>query len=96
MEQMIANGIERNLLREVRNARPEECKAIIAALCAMEGRKDAAGRPTPLGYLAASLIEELAINGIAKMKFGKADCVELRRDRSSTVGTDAPEEVTQR
>lgn len=66
---MKANGIERDFLREVREARPEDCKAIIEAVQALDGRED--GELTPLGMLAAAIVEELTINGIMKRKYGK-------------------------
>ena len=68
---MKANGIERDFLREVREARPEDCKAIIEAMQALDGREDEDGELTPLGMLAAAIVEELAINGIMKRKYGK-------------------------
>ncbi len=68
---MKANGIERDFLREVREARPEDCKAIIEAVRSLEGREDEAGELTPLGMLAAAIVEELTINGIMKRKYGK-------------------------
>ena len=36
---MKANGIERDFLKEVREARPEDCKTIIEALYALDGRE---------------------------------------------------------
>lgn len=71
---METNGIERDFLKEVREARPEDCKTIIAAFYALEGRKDRSGKLTPLGMLAGAVIEELAINGFMKMKYGKEGC----------------------
>lgn len=68
---MKANGIERDFLREVREARPEDCKAIIEAVQALDGREDEDGELTPLGMLAAAIVEELTINGIMKRKYGK-------------------------
>ena len=68
---MKANGIERDFLREVREARPEDCKAIIEAVQALDGREDKDGELTPLGMLAAAIVEELTINGIIKRKYGK-------------------------
>ena len=68
---MKANGIERDFLKEVREARPEDCKAIIEAVRSLEGRKDEAGELTPLGMLAAAIMEELTINGILKRKYGE-------------------------
>lgn len=67
---MKTNGIEKDFLKEVREARPEDCKAIIAALYSLEGREDEAGELTPLGFLAGAVIEELALNGLMKMKYG--------------------------
>ena len=66
---MEANGIEQDFLKEVREARPEDCKAIIAALYALEGRKDTDGELTSLGMLTGAVIEELTINGIMKRKY---------------------------
>lgn len=74
---MKANGIERDFLREVREARPEDCKTIIAALYSLEGLKDETGELTPLGFLAGAVIEELAINGYMKMKYGKEACSDV-------------------
>lgn len=68
---MKANGIERDFLKEVREARPEDCKAIIEAVRSLEGREDEAGELTPLGMLAAAIVEELTINGIMKRKSGE-------------------------
>ena len=68
---MKANGIERDFLKEVRDARPEDCKAIIEAVRSLEGREDEAGELTPLGMLAAAIVEELTINGVMKKKYGK-------------------------
>ena len=70
---MKANGIERDFLKEVREARPEDCKTIIKALYALEGREDEAGKLTPLGMLTGAIVEELIVNGIAKRKNGEAD-----------------------
>lgn len=68
---MKANGIERDFLREVREARPEDCKVIIEAVQALDGREDEDGELTPLGMLAAAIVEELTTNGIMKRKYGK-------------------------
>ena len=68
---MKANGIERDFLKEVREARPEDCKAIIEAVRSLEGREDEAGELTPLGMLAAAIVEELTINGIMKRKYDR-------------------------
>lgn len=68
---MKANGIERDFLKEVREARPEDCKTIIEALHALEGREDEAGELTPLGFLVGAVVEELTINGIMKRKYGE-------------------------
>ena len=74
---MKANGIERDFLKEVREARPEDCKTIIAALYSLEGRKDTDGELTSLGMLTGAVIEELAINGYMKMKYGKEGCADV-------------------
>ena len=55
----------------MREARPEDCKAIIEAVRSLEGREDEAGELTPLGMLAAAIVEELTINGIMKRKYGE-------------------------
>ena len=72
---MKANGIERDFLKEVREARPEDCQTIINVLRAevftMDGYKDEAGELTPLGMLAAAIVEELTINGVMKRKYGE-------------------------
>ena len=68
---MKTNGIEKDFLKEVREAHPEDCKAIIAALYSLEGREDEAGELTPLGVLVGAVVEELTINGIMKRKYGK-------------------------
>lgn len=65
------NGIERDFLKEVREARPEECKAIVEALHALGGRENEHGELTPLGMLAAAIAEELVTNGILKRKYEK-------------------------
>ena len=66
---MKANGIERDFLKEVRDARPEDCKVIIEALHALDGREDEAGELTSLGFLVGAVVEELTINGIMKRKY---------------------------
>lgn len=66
---MKANGIERDFLKEVRDARPEDCKVIIEALHVLDGREDEAGELTPLGFLVGAVVEELTINGIMKRKY---------------------------
>lgn len=72
---MKANGIEQDFLKEVREARPEDCQTIINVLRAevftMDGYKDEAGELTPLGMLAAAIVEELTINGVMKRKYGE-------------------------
>lgn len=70
---MKINGIEQDFLKEVREARPEDCKTIIKALYALEGREGEDGKLTPLGMLAGAIVEELIVNGIAKRKNGEAD-----------------------
>ena len=62
---MKANGIERDFLKEVREARPEDCKAIIAALYALEGRKDTDGELTSLGSI-------IPFHTIRRLKAGRA------------------------
>lgn len=66
---MKANGIEQDFLREVREARPEDCKVIVEALHTLEGRKDEKGELTSLGMLTYAVMEELVINGIMKRKY---------------------------
>lgn len=66
---MNANGIERDFLKEVREANPEDCKTIVAALLNLEGREDAEGELTPLGELVAGIIEELTVNGVWKRNY---------------------------
>ena len=66
---MEANGIEQDFLKEVREARPEDCKVIIEALHALNGREDEDGELTPLGFLVGVVVEELAMNGIMKRKY---------------------------
>lgn len=68
---MKISGIEEDFLREVRNARPEDCKVIIAALNALDGREGEDGELTPLGFLVGAVIEELFVNGIMKQKYEK-------------------------
>lgn len=68
---MKANGIERDFLKEVREARPEDCMTIIAALRSLDGREDEEGKLTPLGMLAWAISEELTINGVMKRQYGK-------------------------
>ena len=68
---MEANGIEQDFLKEVREARPEDCKAIIEAVRSPEGREDEAGELTPLGFLVGAVVEELTINGVMKKTYGK-------------------------
>ena len=66
---MEANGIEQDFLKEVREARPEDCKVIIEALHALNGREDEDGELTPLGFLVGAVVEELTMNGIMKCKY---------------------------
>jgi len=66
---MEANGIEQDFLKEVREARPEDCKVIIEALHALNGREDEDGELTPLGFLVGAVVEELTMNGIMKRKY---------------------------
>lgn len=68
---MKLNGIEIDFLKEVREARPQDCETVIKALYALEGRKEKDGELTPLGMLTGSIIEELAINGYMKISYGK-------------------------
>ena len=68
---MKANGIERDFLKEVREARPEDCKTIVNALRNLDGREKEAGELTPLGMLAAAIAEELTMNGILKRQYKK-------------------------
>ena len=70
---MKINGIEQDFLKEVREARPEDCKTIIKALYALKGREGEDGKLTPLGMLTGAIVEELIVNGIAKRKNGEAD-----------------------
>ncbi len=63
---MKANGIERDFLKEVRDARPKDCKVIIEALHALDGREDEAGELTPLGFLVGAFTELLTFSGIMK------------------------------
>lgn len=74
---MRINGIEKDFLKEVRDARPEDCKMIIAALYALENRKGKDGELTPLGMLTGAIVEELTMNGVLKMKYGKEPCADV-------------------
>ena len=67
------NTIEADFFMEVREADPEDCKTIIRALYALEGRRDEDGEYTPLGYLVGSLANELMGNGILKLKYPEAE-----------------------
>ena len=58
-----------DFLKEVREARPEDCKVIIEALHALNGREDEDGELTPLGFLVGAVVEELTMNGIMKRKY---------------------------
>lgn len=62
------NGVEKDFLKEVREARPEDCRTIIEALQALDGREGEDGELTPLGFLVGAVIEELFVNGIMKQK----------------------------
>lgn len=64
----VHDGIEKDLLKEVKEAKPEDCKKIIDALNNLEGETDLNGELTTLGILKAVIIEELLINGIIKRK----------------------------
>ena len=66
---MKANGIERDFLKEVRTARPEDCKTVIDLLNTLEGTEDEGGELTPLGMLKGAIIEELQINGVMKRTY---------------------------
>lgn len=70
---MRANGIEQDFLREVWEALPEDSKAVIEALRALDGREDEDGELTPLGILAAAIVEELAIIAIMKREYGEEE-----------------------
>jgi len=63
---MKANGIERDFLKEVREARPEDCKTIIEALHALEGREDEAG-------------EAVLRNALHTERRGNLDCVRRKQ-----------------
>lgn len=72
---MKENGIERDFLQDVREAKPEDCKTIVEALRALDGQKDENGELTSLGFLVCAVVEELTANGIMKMRYGKGvDC----------------------
>lgn len=64
----VHDGIEKDLLKEVKEAKPEDCKKIIDALDHLEGETDLNGELTTLGLLKAAIIEELLINGIIKRR----------------------------
>ena len=68
---MEVNGIEQDFLKEVREARPEDCRTIIEALQALDGREGEDGELTPLGLLVGAIVEELTVNGIMKQKYEK-------------------------
>ena len=68
---MKANGIEKDFLKDVRDARPEDCKTVIEALNALEGKEYEDGELTPLGFLVGAIVEELTINGIKKFNYGE-------------------------
>lgn len=65
---MKPTGIEKEFLQATREASPEDCKTIVSALYALEGREDGSGELTSLGLLTGAIIEELMINGILKRK----------------------------
>ena len=64
---MKLNGVEEDLLNEVRKANPQDCLTIIRVLHALEGQEDEVGELTPLGELVLAINGELATNGIIKM-----------------------------
>ena len=69
---MKANGIERDFLKEVRDARPEDCKVIIETLYGIPGQEeDEDGEYTPLGLLVGGIVQELLANGILKLEYGE-------------------------
>ena len=70
MKQMKVNGIEKDFLTTVREARPEDCKAIIDTLYGMPGQEED-GEYTPLGLLVGGIIHELRANGILKFEYGE-------------------------
>lgn len=82
---MTITGIEQDFLKEVREARPEDCEAVIAALYDLEGREDKAGELTPLGILAGAIVEELTVNGIMKRKYGEAGEARLNAKEGAKV-----------
>lgn len=59
---------------KVRSARPEDCKAIIDAVQALDGRNCNNGDETPLGSLVYAIYEELSLNGILANKQMKEGC----------------------
>ena len=66
---MKITGIEKDFLKEVREASPEDCKKIIEMLYNLKGREDEAGKLTPLGFLVGAVIEELMIFGVMKRNY---------------------------
>lgn len=62
----MVNGVEMDFLQEVREARKEDCMAIIKALQTIEGIEDEDGELTPLGMLAEAIADELFVNGVMK------------------------------
>ena len=60
--------IEREFLQAIREASPEDCKTIVSALYALEGREDGSGELTSLGLLTGAINDALMINGILKKK----------------------------
>ena len=58
--------IEREFLQAIREASPEDCKAVIEALYSLEGREDGSGELTSLGLLTGAINDALMINGILK------------------------------
>lgn len=73
---MKVNAIEAELLKQVRNASPEDCKAIIDALYEMPGQQsenevdeDGEYECTPLGILCGAIVAELMGNGMFKFDY---------------------------
>lgn len=66
---MNITGVEKDYLKEVREARPEDCKTVIEALQRLEGREDEAGELSPLGMLVAAIVEDLELFGVMKRHY---------------------------
>ena len=64
--QMEVNGIEKDFLEQIREARAEDIRTIVEYLHKLKKREDRKGRLTTVAILTAAITEELILNGMVK------------------------------